>query len=326
MATLLGASANSEEVLQVQKCLENPSTLNSSSAASNEHMTTQNKEEQVNYERSLKTATDFDDMEGYMSRKYSPMKRLKGSERSVSSYSGRKLSELRKHGDAGTIMEYERGPENRNNVFFDYYGESAGWRLFTEPRIPFVLSLYLQLLFNIIIVAIVMYLLYLFVDTIGTDINNKVENYISDISEEIALCTREYERNRCSLEHKRAPAIERTCTHWRKCMSRNPQLLGKSKLTAETFADIINGFVRPISWKALIILAFISFGSLFVTNFAFGCYRNTSEYKSLENDKLRDRVKNCEQKFHEINVALSENNATKLNLFSSKDAEKKEIL
>lgn len=326
MATSLGASANSKEALQAGICLETPSTVDSSSATSTENVPKQSKKELVNYENSLKTPTEFNDMRGCLSRTYSPMETLStGSEKS-DSYLARTMPELTKYGDMGTSMDVGKRSEKRKNAFFDYYGESGRWKVFTDPRIPFVLSLYLQLLFNIVIVAILMYLLYLFVDTIGTDINNKVENYVSDISEEIALCAREYERNRCYLEHNRAPAIERTCTHWKKCMSRNPHLLGKSKLTAETFADIINGFVRPISWKALIILALISFGSLFVTNFAFGCYRNTSEYKSLENDKLRDRVKICEKKFYEVNLALSESNATNLNLISSKDAEKEKIL
>lgn len=181
-------------------------------------------------------------------------------------------------------------------------GESFFTKLVTDPNIPYVLSLYLQLLFNLLLISIILYLIYIFMKTIKTDINNKLEVYIMDALQEISLCSREYYRNKCSTEdgHKRAPALEQTCTAWGKCMNRDPQLIGKSKITAETFADIVNGFLRPISWKSMIFLSFMILGSLFVTNVAFGSYRSFSGVKG----SLEERVRELERLLRELENTL----------------------
>ncbi|KAK6465802.1 Di-sulfide bridge nucleocytoplasmic transport domain-containing protein [Scheffersomyces coipomensis] len=165
-------------------------------------------------------------------------------------------------------------------------------RLMTDANIPYVLSLYLQLLVNLLLISIVLYLIYIFITTIKEDINQKLSIYISDAIEEISLCSREYYSNKCSIEdgNKRVPALEPYCTEWSKCMNRDPQLIGKSKLTAETFADIINGFVKPLSWKSLFVITLLLFGSLIITNVAFGTYRSASHVKDQnqspdDNDK-----------------------------------------
>lgn len=159
-------------------------------------------------------------------------------------------------------------------------------KLITDPNVPFVLSLYLQLFLNLILISFVLYAVYIFIKTIKSDINSKLEMYTMDALQEISLCSREYYRNRCSLENgnKRAPALEKTCTVWNKCMNRDPQLIGKSKISAETFAEIINGFLKPISWKSLIFMNSMIFSSLFITNIAFGSYRNSSNYNNNHKD------------------------------------------
>lgn len=175
-------------------------------------------------------------------------------------------------------------------------------KLVTDPTIPYVLSLYLQLLFNLLLISIILYLIYIFMKTIKTDINNKLEVYVMDALQEISLCSREYYRNKCSVEdgHKRAPALEQTCTAWSKCMNRDPQLIGKSKITAETFADIVNGFLRPISWKSMIFLSLMIMGSLFVTNVAFGSYRSFSGVKG----SLEERVRELERLLRDLENTL----------------------
>lgn len=35
-------------------------------------------------------------------------------------------------------------------------------------------------------------------------------------------------------------------------MSRDPTVVGRARLSAETLGEIVNGFVEPISWKTLV--------------------------------------------------------------------------
>lgn len=35
-------------------------------------------------------------------------------------------------------------------------------------------------------------------------------------------------------------------------MNRDPKIVGRAKVSAEMLAEVINGFVEPISWKTLV--------------------------------------------------------------------------
>lgn len=170
------------------------------------------------------------------------------------------------------------------------------WAYFNDPNVPYVISLYLQILFNICIMAILFYFGFVLYRLVKEDINLKFETYIIDAKHEISRCTKEYLRNRCSTEngHQRVPALESICTQLEKCMNRDPQLIAKSKITAETFADIINGFIKPISWKALIFMNVLLFGSLIVSNVAFGKYRTDINPEKNKNIQLQERINHLE--------------------------------
>jgi len=148
-----------------------------------------------------------------------------------------------------------------------------------DPQLPYILSLYLQLIFNVLIVSILLYFVYSFISTVKADVENKVDSYASDIIQEISLCSREYFRNNCE-PGKRVVALESACSQWEKCMNQDPTTVGRAKIGAETFAEIINGFIKPISWKSMTFLFLITVGSLVLTNAAFGTYRNYTQYDS----------------------------------------------
>lgn len=172
-------------------------------------------------------------------------------------------------------------------------------QLWTDPSVPYVLLLYLQLLCNIILVSVVIYLIYVLIVNIRADVRHKIDMYTSDAIREITRCSRDFYRNKCSTDgNVRAPALEQVCTKWEKCMNRDPQQIGRSKITAETFADIVNGFFKPISWKSLFMFSTLLFGSFFVTNVAFGSYRKGPIIRKSESAKIEDlqqRIKEQEK-------------------------------
>lgn len=176
-----------------------------------------------------------------------------------------------------------------------------------NPNTPYILSLYLQLLLNFFVVSIALYLAYSFIKTVKADVNIKTENYISDALQEISLCSREYYRNKCDPEggKVRAPALEKACTMWSKCMNRDPTLVGRSKLSAETFADIVNGFVKPISWKALVFISILFIGTLTVGNISFKQYRASSESYLSAINSYKAKIEHLEYELDQERQARS---------------------
>ncbi|WWD20315.1 hypothetical protein CI109_104791 [Kwoniella shandongensis] len=119
-----------------------------------------------------------------------------------------------------------------------------------HSEIPALLLGYLQFFVNTSIVVFCVYLAVLFVLTVRRDVKDKMQEYSVEILQEIAECTNLYLTNRCDPTF-RVPAMEAPCKAWDACMNRDPTMVGRINIIAETFAGVINSFVEPISWKTM---------------------------------------------------------------------------
>ena len=120
-----------------------------------------------------------------------------------------------------------------------------------HPSLPNTLSFYVQFLLNCFFAFCMMYVLYGIYTTIISDIDERAMMESSEIFAEMAACAHEYKENRCERD-TRVPAMEAVCNNWEKCMQRDPLKVGRSRLSAGMFAEIFNGFIEPISLKAIV--------------------------------------------------------------------------
>ena len=118
------------------------------------------------------------------------------------------------------------------------------------PR-PETLLTYAQVVFNLSILVVFLYLLLNIVLTIQHDVSQKVREYELDYLGEMSSCEARYTSNRCGSDMQ-APALSEACEAWRRCASRDPTVVGRARVTAETFAEILNGFVDVVSWKTML--------------------------------------------------------------------------
>ncbi|EPQ31782.1 uncharacterized protein PFL1_01114 [Pseudozyma flocculosa PF-1] len=116
---------------------------------------------------------------------------------------------------------------------------------------PELLLGYAQFLFNASILAAFLYLLFSIIRTVQQDVAEKVRGYEMDTLSEITACAASYAANRCGTEMQ-APALAAACLNWERCSARDPAVVGRARVTAETFAEILNGFVDVVSWKSMV--------------------------------------------------------------------------
>ncbi|KAJ1821814.1 hypothetical protein LPJ60_002392 [Coemansia sp. RSA 2675] len=147
-------------------------------------------------------------------------------------------------------------------------------RLQMHRDIPYVISGYLQLGFNVFMVGTILMIIVHVLLTIQRDVNSKVQEHATAILQEIAVCSKRYQDNRCE-PGLRVPGMEDDCNYWENCMLRDPTKVGRAKVSAETLAEIINGFIEPISLKTMLFFVLMFFGTLVASNFAFGAYRHS---------------------------------------------------
>ncbi|CAO3618154.1 unnamed protein product [Mucor hiemalis] len=96
------------------------------------------------------------------------------------------------------------------------------------------------------------------------------------IHKEKLICTNHYVVNHCGQENQ-VPAIEGMCKEWLSCMQKDI-VVAQAKVSAEAIAEIINSFVEPISYKALVcsppaFFTMLILGSLLFSNLAFSSFR-----------------------------------------------------
>lgn len=66
------------------------------------------------------------------------------------------------------------------------------------------------------------------------------------------MCALQFKNNLCATNP--IPAMAQQCGNWEACMNRDPTVVGRAKVGAELIAEVVNGFVEPISWKTLVRL------------------------------------------------------------------------
>ncbi|KAJ5943815.1 hypothetical protein N7516_003983 [Penicillium verrucosum] len=127
-----------------------------------------------------------------------------------------------------------------------------------HPNVPAILSWWAQLVVNLSLFSLAVYVVFGFVSAIRGEFEQAAQEMSDTILADMAVCTKSYIDNDCARSN-RAPALETICENWERCMNRDPAKVGRAKVSAHTMAIIINSFIDPISWKAILFfLATIS--------------------------------------------------------------------
>ncbi|CAG8942955.1 unnamed protein product [Penicillium salamii] len=160
----------------------------------------------------------------------------------------------------------EQGP--RSSTWSEFFS-----MLEAHPNVPAILSWWAQLVVNLSLFSLAVYVVFGFVSAIRGEFEQAAQEMSDTILADMAVCTKSYLDNDCGRP-TRAPALETICENWERCMNRDPAKVGRAKVSAHTMAIIINSFIDPISWKAILFfLATISTVTV-VSNWSFRSFRH----------------------------------------------------
>ena len=159
------------------------------------------------------------------------------------------------------------GHQRQQQYYHPSAGDIAHASQSSSSNLPNVISGYVQLSVNLVVLFAFIFALLQCYLVVKSDVDMKVEEYSAEIMHEIEICSRNYYENRCEPE-TRIPAMEAQCNLWTQCMERNPMLVGRAKVSAHTIAEAINGFVEPISYKTMIFIFLVVIAFVCVSNLA----------------------------------------------------------
>jgi hypothetical protein len=118
-----------------------------------------------------------------------------------------------------------------------------------HPNAPSILITYLQLLSNLLLVLMSMYVVYSLWCGILGDVDKGVNESKAEAMLQIANCRKDWLAFRCEDKIERTREL---CEGIESCISRNPETVARAQVSARTFARIINDFAEPISLKAMV--------------------------------------------------------------------------
>ncbi|GAA5999066.1 Brr6p [Rhodotorula paludigena] len=118
---------------------------------------------------------------------------------------------------------------------------------------PYVLLGYLQFGSLTLLALLVLSLLSLFLYTLYTDIVARLAELTVELRSEVVQCAKKFMDNGCAAV-TRFPALEKSCNEWEECMHREVVVVGKTRVVAETLAEVVNGFVEVISFKTMLFV------------------------------------------------------------------------
>lgn len=121
-----------------------------------------------------------------------------------------------------------------------------------HPDAPIVLGSWVTLMFNLAVVGLAMWLLWVVVASFRDDFWAAKQELRAVVVEEMAKCARDYADNRCSPREQRLPAMNAMCDEWETCMNQNPDNLGRVRLGARNIVEILNEIIETMHWKTLV--------------------------------------------------------------------------
>ena len=111
---------------------------------------------------------------------------------------------------------------------------------------------------NTFIAGLTIFGIYTFWMTVRADVDKASDDERALLLKEIGLCATNFVENGCASD-RRVPALKAVCENWQHCMDKDPDSIGRARVSAHTFAQIFNSFIEPISYKAMVSLPFFRF-------------------------------------------------------------------
>jgi hypothetical protein len=118
-----------------------------------------------------------------------------------------------------------------------------------HPNAPAILSKWLQLFVNMILLGIALFGIFAVLRQVRADMWNASEKARQALVNEMSLCAENYRKNGCSPRHNRPPALEASCNQWETCMNQDPSAVMQIQVSARNIAEIMNEFVGVLTFK-----------------------------------------------------------------------------
>ncbi|KAI8977255.1 Di-sulfide bridge nucleocytoplasmic transport domain-containing protein [Mycotypha africana] len=90
---------------------------------------------------------------------------------------------------------------------------------------------------------------------------------LQDLSEQAKICHSNYITHKCGPDLI-GPTWQKYCEEWDRCSTFRPQFFGKTRIIAQVFGELMNAFIEPLSYKAMLVIFTLLFGIFIIVGLA----------------------------------------------------------
>ncbi|KAH6630586.1 Di-sulfide bridge nucleocytoplasmic transport domain-containing protein [Chaetomium sp. MPI-SDFR-AT-0129] len=145
-----------------------------------------------------------------------------------------------------------------------------------HPSAPAILSKWLQLGFNIVMVSLAVFGLLFVVYQIRSDLSYANEKARAALTHEMATCATDFVKNNCDPAGKRPPALEEQCNRWEACMNQDASAIMQLQVSVRNIAEIVNEFVGVLTVKAWVFMLSLFVVAVVGSNAGFRSLREST--------------------------------------------------
>ncbi|KAL1840124.1 hypothetical protein VTJ49DRAFT_780 [Mycothermus thermophilus] len=145
-----------------------------------------------------------------------------------------------------------------------------------HPNAPVILSKWLQLVVNMVLLGIALFGIISVLRQVRADMFNESERAKADIINKMSICAENFRKNGCSPRSSRPPALDGPCNEWEACMNQDASAVMQAQLSARSLANILNEFVGVLSFKTWGFILSIFLGAVIASNVGFNSLRNSA--------------------------------------------------
>ncbi|KAK3694214.1 Di-sulfide bridge nucleocytoplasmic transport domain-containing protein [Podospora appendiculata] len=145
-----------------------------------------------------------------------------------------------------------------------------------HPSAPAILSKWLQLGVNMVLMGVVLFGILAIVGQVRSDLSTASEKARVALVHEMAQCSDHYAKNQCFPKTTRAPALEGPCNEWEACMNQDSSAIMKVQISARNVAEIMNEFVGVLTLKTWAFVMSLFVITVIASNIGFGFLRESA--------------------------------------------------
>ncbi|KAF1798130.1 Di-sulfide bridge nucleocytoplasmic transport domain-containing protein [Mucor lusitanicus] len=162
----------------------------------------------------------------------------------------------------------EKRPTKRRRIQNEHAIQRLNVQRLTQyftPDAPIIVGSYVRVILHSVGIGIILFVLYRILESFTDEIQARYHYEMDELAERARICHQNYVNHNCG-PHLKGAVWQSFCDEWDRCRQFQAHTVGKTKIAAQVFGEVMNGFVEPLTLKAMLIICLLLFGFFIVTS------------------------------------------------------------